>query len=69
VQLLFYYVAFMIVGDFAAYLLGLFVEHEWGTHASLIVFLALYFGFLWVAWILAVWMTEPKKANPAASNE
>jgi hypothetical protein len=69
VQLLFYYVAFMIVGDFAAYFLGLFVEHEWGTHASLIVFLALYFGFLWVAWILAVWMTEPKKANPAASNE
>jgi hypothetical protein len=69
VQLLFYYIAFMIVGDFAAYFLGLFVEHEWGTHASLIVFLALYFGFLWVAWILAVWVTEPKKANPAASNE
>ena len=68
-QLLFYYVAFMIVGDFAAYFLGLFVEHEWGTHASLIVFLALYFGFLWVAWILAVWATEPKKADPAASKD
>jgi hypothetical protein len=41
----------------------------WGSHASLIVFLALYFGFLWVSWVLAVWATEPKKANPAASNE
>ena len=27
---------------------------------SLIVFLALYFAFLWVAWILAVWVTKPK---------
>jgi hypothetical protein len=49
VQLIYYYVAFMITGDFAAYFIGLFVEHEWGSHASLIVFLALYFGFLWVS--------------------
>jgi hypothetical protein len=32
-------------------------------------FLALYFGFLWVSWVLAVWATEPKKTNQAASNE
>jgi len=69
VQLIIYYVVFMISGDFAAYFIGLFVEYEWGSHASLIVFLALYFGFLWVSWVLAVWATEPKKANPAASNE
>ena len=53
-QLIIYYVVFMISGDFAAYFIGLFVEYEWGSHASLIV---------------AVWATEPKKANPAASNE
>jgi len=69
VQLIIYYVVFMISGDFAAYFIGLFVEYEWGSHASLIVFLALYFGFLWVSWVLAVWATEPKKVNPAASNE
>jgi hypothetical protein len=69
VQLIYYYVAFMITGDFAAYFIGLFVEHEWGSNASLIVFLALYFGFLWVSWILAVWATEPKKADLAASNK
>jgi len=66
VKLIFYYVACMIAGDFAAYFLGLFVEYEWGSNVSLIVFLALYFFFLWVAWIFAVWATEPKKADPAA---
>jgi hypothetical protein len=59
----------MIAGDFAAYFIGLFVEYEWGSNASLIVFLALYFGFLWVSWIFAVWATEPKKGDPAASNK
>jgi hypothetical protein len=56
----------MIVGDFVAYFIGLFVEYVWGSYASLIVFLALYFLSLWVAWIFAVWMTKPEKADPAA---
>ena len=64
--LIFYYVAFMIGGDLAAYFLGLLVEHEWGTHASLIVFLVLYFFFLWVAWVLAVWVTTPRGATSSA---
>jgi hypothetical protein len=66
VTLIYYYVACMIAGDFAAYFIGLFVEYEWGSNVSLIVFLALYFFFLWVAWIFAVWATEPKKADTAA---
>jgi hypothetical protein len=68
VQLVYYYVVCMIAGDFAAYFIGLFVEHEWGSQASLIVFLTLYFGSLWLAWIIAVWATEPKKADPAAGS-
>jgi hypothetical protein len=28
---------FMIAGDLAAYFLGLLIEYEWGSHASLIV--------------------------------
>ena len=40
--LIWYYVAFMIGGDLAAYLHGLLVEYEWGKQASLLVFLALY---------------------------
>jgi hypothetical protein len=56
-----WYVLFMVIGDFAAYFIGLFVEYEWGSQASLVVFLTLYFLFLWVAYLLAVWVTEPKK--------
>jgi membrane protein implicated in regulation of membrane protease activity len=56
VTLIVYYVVFMVIGDFAAYFLGLFTEYEWGSQVSLIVFLALYFAFLWVA----VHFTKPK---------
>jgi len=58
--LIVYYVAFMIAGDLAAYVIGLVTERTFGSHASLIVFLTLYFLFLWISWLLAVWMTEPK---------
>jgi hypothetical protein len=67
VQLIVYYLVFMIAGDLAAYFLGLFVEREFGSHVSLIVFLALYFLFLWISWLLAVWMTEPKGVQPAST--
>jgi hypothetical protein len=65
-SLILYYLVFMVAGDFAAYLLGRFVEYEWGSYASLIVFLALYFLFLWVAWLLAVWASKPRSAAPLA---
>jgi hypothetical protein len=66
-RLIAYYLVFMISGDFAAYFIGLTVEYEWGSYASLIVFLTLYFLFLWVSWLLAVWMTKPKAAAQSAS--
>jgi hypothetical protein len=47
-QLIFYYVGFMVAGDFADYLIGLVVERIW-PQASLVIFLALYFFFLWLA--------------------
>jgi hypothetical protein len=67
VVLIAYYVAFMIAGDLAAYAIGLVTELEFGGHVSLIVFLALYFLFLWIAWILAVWLTKPKDAAPQSA--
>jgi len=67
VRLIVYYVVFMITGDLAAYVIGLITELEFGGQVSLIVFLALYFLFLWVSWVLAVWMTEPKHAEPAGT--
>ena len=64
--LIVYYVAFMITGDLAAYLIGLIVERAFGNYVSLIVFLAFYFLSFWLAWVLAVRMTQPKHAAPVA---
>jgi hypothetical protein len=60
VWLIVFYCIFMVVGDLAAYFIGLGVERAWPA-ASLPVFLFLYFLFLWVSWILAVKVTEPKE--------
>jgi membrane protein implicated in regulation of membrane protease activity len=65
-QLIMYYVAFMIAGDLAAYVIGLATERAFGSHVSLITFLVLYFLFLWVAWLFAVRLTEPKGAKTTA---
>ena len=44
-NLIVYYIVFIIVGDFAAYFLGLFTEQEWGSQVSLIVFwLSIFFS-------------------------
>ena len=59
-QLIIYYLIFMIIGDLASYFIGLVVEWEFGQQVSLIIFLTLYFLFLWIAWLLAVRVTEPK---------
>jgi hypothetical protein len=58
--LLIVYVGLVLVGDVADYLIGLVVERMWGPQASLVVFLALYFIFLWVAWLAAVKITQPR---------
>jgi hypothetical protein len=66
-SLIIWYLGFMILGDVCAYFLGLLVEYQWGSQASLIVFLALYFIFLWVSWLLSVWVTQPKKVVVAVA--
>jgi hypothetical protein len=62
-KLLFSYLGLMILGDLLAYFIGLFVEREGGPIASLWVFLILYFLFLWIAWVIAVRITEPKNVG------
>jgi hypothetical protein len=49
VQLMIYYLIFMVACDLAAYLIELITEREFGGHASLIVFLTLYFLGLYQA--------------------
>jgi hypothetical protein len=59
-SLIFWYLGFMIAGDLVAYFIGRFVEYEWGSNASLVVFLTLYFLSLWTAWLFSVWATKPR---------
>jgi hypothetical protein len=61
-MLIAWYLLFMIGGDIAAYFIGDLIEYEFGSQVSLIAFLLLYFAALWVAWLLAVRVTEPKRA-------
>ena len=61
-----YYVVFMLGSSLSAYLIGLIVERTFGIFAILIIFLALYFLSLWISWLLAVWMTQPKPATGAS---
>jgi len=63
--LMIWYLVFVAAGDALSYFVGLLVEYAWGSYASLIVFLVLYFATLWVAWVVALWLTEPKAALPA----
>jgi hypothetical protein len=58
-SLLIVYVVLVIAGDLVAYLFGLVIEREVPA-ASLPAFLAMYFLFLWVAWVIAVRITQPR---------
>jgi hypothetical protein len=58
--LLIVYIGLVLVGDAVDYIIGLAVERMWGDQASLVVFLVLYFVFLWIAWLVAVKVTEPR---------
>ncbi|HEX8168116.1 MAG TPA: hypothetical protein VF601_20290 [Beijerinckiaceae bacterium] len=50
------YVFFVVVGNAIAWQIGLFVEARWPA-ASLLVFLAMFFTILVLAWPLAVLAT------------
>ena len=61
--LIIWYLALVAAGGVLAYFAGLMVESQWGQYPSLIVFLAIYFLTFWVAWVLAVRLTNPKKTD------
>ena len=64
--LIIWFLALVAAGDVVSYLVGLLVEYEWGSYPSLVVFLAMYFVTLWVAWRIAVWLTRPKPASTSS---
>ena len=58
-SLLIVYVALVIMGDLIAYFVGLVIERNVPA-ASLPAFLAMYFLFLWVSWVIAVRITQSR---------
>jgi CDP-diglyceride synthetase len=58
-SLLIVYVALVIMGDLIAYFVGLAIERT-APAASLPAFLAMYFLFLWVSWVIAVRITQSR---------
>ena len=58
-SLLIVYVGLVIMGDLVAYFVGLGIERTVPV-ASLPAFLAMYFLFLWVSWVIAVRITQPR---------
>lgn len=59
--LIFLYVVIMTVGDFIVYAIGRVLEMA-DMPYTMPIFLLLYFANLWLAWIIAVRLTEPKSA-------
>lgn len=54
------YVAFVLIGELIAYFIGRTVE-LWSVAASMPTFLVCFFAVFWLAWRLAVRVTEPKR--------
>jgi hypothetical protein len=59
--LLVYYVVMVIIGTIAAAAIGMWLDSV-SQVVSVTVFFVLFFGLLWGAWVLSVWLTEPKKS-------
>ncbi|MDP2299051.1 MAG: hypothetical protein Q8M24_26735 [Pseudolabrys sp.] len=60
-KLMVLYIVFVVVGNFGSFLIGKTVE-QWSPASSLPVFLTCFFLVFWLAWRLAVRLSEPKIA-------
>lgn len=55
------YIVLVLIGDVGAFAIGRGVE-QWSPTSSLPVFLGCFFLVFWLAWRIAVRLTEPKAA-------
>jgi hypothetical protein len=56
------YIAFAVTGNAIIYFIGLGIERMWPV-ASLPAYLLMFFVVLWLSWLGAVKVTEPKVAQ------
>jgi hypothetical protein len=56
------YIGLAVIGNAIIYFIGLAVERAWPA-GSLLIYLVMFFAVLYLAWIGAVKITEPKAAQ------
>jgi len=61
------YVICLVIGQTITVLVGLSVDRIYSPHVSLPISIVLYFAVFWVAWKIAVRVTEPKP-RPASGS-
>jgi hypothetical protein len=66
-NLLVAYVVSLLLAQSLAVGAGLIVDRLYSSYAGLVVFIALYFAMFWLAWKVAVRITEPKPSAETAS--
>jgi hypothetical protein len=59
------YLVCLIIGQAITIGIGLSIDRYYSSTASLPISLFLYFAMFWVAWKVAVRITEPKTETPA----
>ncbi|MPZ37525.1 MAG: hypothetical protein GEU95_05585 [Rhizobiales bacterium] len=59
------YIVLAVIGNAIIYFIGLLIEQVWPV-ASLPLYLLMFFAVLWLSWIVAVKITEPKVAATSA---
>jgi hypothetical protein len=65
--LLIAYIICLVIGQSMTISVGLMLDRLLTPGVSLPVSLALYFAMFWIAWKVAVRVTEPKSATPPTS--
>jgi len=64
-SLLIAFVICLLVGQTISVTIGLIIEYFTTSHTSLLAFVPLYFGMFWIAWKVAVRITEPSAPEAA----
>jgi hypothetical protein len=65
-RLLLVFLITLAIGQTMSIGLGLLVERHWSPYAGLVTFIASYFTMFWLAWRVAVRVTEPRAHSAEA---
>ena len=64
-KLLLAFVITLLIGQSISVSVGLLVERQVSPYSGLVTFIACYFAMFWVAWRVAVRITEPRSRRAA----